>query len=71
MIGTEKYRVELAAPGVEVRTHRDDWSGCYVTEIAGGKLDGETFRANTFLGALHQHKVALGMARVAAGVKSD
>jgi hypothetical protein len=53
---------------VEVRTHRDDWSGVYFTEIAGGKLDGETFTANTFLGALHQHKVALGMARVAAGV---
>ncbi len=66
MTASKTYRVDLAAPGVEVRTHRDDWTGQYVTEIAGGSLDGETCTAETFLGSMVMHRAALEMARTKA-----
>jgi hypothetical protein len=59
----ERYRCSIASPGVEVVTVRTDEG--FSTVINNGPLDGEEFRAETFLGSLLRHKSAIELARQA------
>lgn len=59
-------KAEVVAPGVEVVTVPDDWSGVHVTMINGGKLDGEKITGAPDADPHKQHVEVRNMAIAAA-----